>query len=90
MSFPFSLTSPEHTLWSGEAQEVSLRAEGGDIAFLGGHVPFIGAVRKSECRIVTAEGPEVLASLQGGVIEVAADHSAWLAATAGELGSAGR
>lgn len=90
MSFAFSLLTPEGTLWSGEAQEVSLRAEGGDIAFLEGHVPFIGAVRQSECRIVTAEGQEVLASVDGGVIEVAVDHSAWLAATAGGLSSGGR
>jgi F-type H+-transporting ATPase subunit epsilon len=90
LSFGFSLLTPESALWSGEAQEVTLRAEGGDIAFLGGHVPFIGIVQPCECRVISADGQETLATVEGGVIEVAADHSAWLAATAGNLGSGSR
>ena len=39
------LVSPERILWSGEAEMVITRTlGGGDIAFLPGHAPFVGAL----------------------------------------------
>lgn len=85
MSFPFALRTPERTLFEGEVDEVSLRAAGGDIAFLTGHVPFIGAVRVSECRIAPTGSPTVLAAVHGGLVEVDPERAVVLLAPIAEL-----
>ncbi|MEJ7584546.1 MAG: hypothetical protein WKF43_10785 [Acidimicrobiales bacterium] len=48
------VVSPERILWSGEADMVITRTlGGGEIAFLTGHAPFVGALGIG----VTASGP---------------------------------
>ena len=43
------LVSPERILFSGEADMVICRTvDGGDIAFLAGHAPFLGALTSGE------------------------------------------
>ena len=44
MALQVELVSPERILWSGEAEMVVARTSDGDIAFLTGHSPFIGAL----------------------------------------------
>src|SRR4051812_17668269 len=43
---------------------------GGDIAFLTGHAPFIGALDVWEVRIKTTSGDEEVAAVHGGFVEV--------------------
>jgi len=87
VSFPFALRTPERTLFEGEVDEVSLRAAGGDIAFLTGHVPFIGAVQVSECRIAPTGAPTVYAAVHGGLVEVDPERAVVLLAPVAELAS---
>lgn len=72
MSFPFRLLTPERTLIEGEAEEVTLRAEGGDIAFLTGHVPFVGEVRPSVCHVRLVDQSPRVAAVHGGLVEMSA------------------
>ena len=44
MPFLVELVSPERILFEGEAVMVVARTTGGDIAFLPGHVPYLGAL----------------------------------------------
>lgn len=85
MSFGFSLMSPERVLFSGSVNEVSLRSEGGEIAFLTGHVPFLGSVRICECRIVPSEGETVLAAVHGGFVEIDVEGGCSLLSHVAEL-----
>jgi len=65
------LVSPERVLYSGEADMVICRTTGGgDIAFLTGHAPFIGALDVWEVRIKTTGGDEEVAAVHGGFVEV--------------------
>ena len=43
-AFPVQLVSPEAILFEGEAEMVVARAVSGSIAFLYGHVPYLGAL----------------------------------------------
>lgn len=70
MSFPLRVLTPERTLVEADAQEVTLRTEGGDIAFLTGHVPFVGVVRPSPCTMQLADGSTRVAALHGGLVEM--------------------
>jgi len=68
------LVSPERILFSGEATMVLLRAGGGDIAFLTGHAPFLGALGVGVVRIQGVDGRDVEAAVHGGFVEVKDDR----------------
>ena len=64
------LVSPERILYSGDAEMVVCRTvDGGEIAFLAGHAPFLGALGEGLVRIRTSSGEEV-AAVHGGFVEV--------------------
>lgn len=65
------LVSPEQVLWSGEATQVLTRTLDGDIAFLDGHAPFLGALAIGLVQIWPQGGSEpIRAAVHGGFIEV--------------------
>ena len=69
------VVSPERILYSGEATMVICRTTGGgDIAFLTGHAPFIGALAIWPVEIVAAEGPRQRVAVHGGFVEVSNDR----------------
>jgi F-type H+-transporting ATPase subunit epsilon len=80
------LVSPERILYSGEADMVIARTVGGgDIAFLPGHAPFVGALEIATATIRSSSGDEVVA-VHGGFVEVSNDTVTILSDVA-ELGS---
>jgi F-type H+-transporting ATPase subunit epsilon len=67
------LVSPERILYSGQADIVIARTlGGGEIAFLTGHAPFVGALDIATVTIRSAEGDELVA-VHGGFVEVSND-----------------
>ncbi len=63
-----AVVSPEGTTYSGEASMVVCRTVGGgDIAFMAGHIPFIGVLAIHEAKVVNDDGDEVFAVHQGFV-----------------------
>jgi len=72
------LVSPERILYSGEAEMVVCRTvSGGEIAFLTGHAPFVGALDIGVVRVKTNDGVEE-AAVHGGFVEVRDDRVAVL------------
>ena len=69
------LVSPERVLLSGEAKQVITRTlDGGEIAFLPGHIAFLGALTECHTRIYLADGKVQDVAVHGGFVEVAPDH----------------
>src|SRR5437868_14318159 len=69
------LVSPEAILYSGQASFVRARTVGGgEIAFLTGHAPFIGALEICAVKIITDGGAEQLVAVHGGFVEVSEDR----------------
>jgi F-type H+-transporting ATPase subunit epsilon len=68
------LVSPERILYSGEADMVVARTSEGDIAFLTGHAPFIGALGIGAVSIRATDGTEERAAVHGGFIEMSGDR----------------
>jgi F-type H+-transporting ATPase subunit epsilon len=68
------LVSPERILYSGEAEMVIARTSDGEIAFLTGHAPFLGALGIGTVRIHGATGAGAggveEAAVHGGFVEV--------------------
>ena len=69
------LVSPEQVLYVGEADMVIARTlGGGEIAFLRGHAPFLGALADSSVRLVLSSGGQERFAVHGGFVEVAHDR----------------
>ena len=63
--------SPERVLFSGEATQVITRTLGsGEIAFLPGHAPFLGALTENHTRIYLTDGTVLDVAVHGGFVEV--------------------
>jgi F-type H+-transporting ATPase subunit epsilon len=69
------LVSPEQVLYVGEADMVIARTlGGGEIAFLKGHAPFLGALDDSSVRLVLSTGGQERFAVHGGFVEVSHDR----------------
>ena len=58
------LITPERVLFSGDAEAVVMRTDGGDITFLANHMDYIGAV---DICVVRIEGAQHADQPAGGV-----------------------
>ena len=75
MTLQVEVVSPEQVLWTGEAEMVSARTVGGgDIAFLTGHAPFVGALDIGVVTVRPPEGVDELVAVHGGFVEVSNDR----------------
>ncbi len=73
MSFTVKLVSPERVLFEGESDMVICRTlGGGDIAFLDGHAPFLGALAIWPVRMKTETG-EISFASHGGFVQVGSE-----------------
>jgi len=69
-----ALVSPEEVLFSGDAQMVICRTLDGEIAFLTGHAPFVGALGIGPVTIRREDAPDQRAAVHGGFVEVSHDE----------------
>jgi F-type H+-transporting ATPase subunit epsilon len=67
------VVSPEEVLYSGEGEMVVCRTADGDIAFLPGHAPFIGALGVAKVRVILPGSGEQTIAVHGGFVEVGHD-----------------
>ncbi len=66
------LVSPEKVVFAGEATQVITRTiVGGEIAFLPGHAPFLGALTENHTRVTLVDGTVLDVAVHGGFVQVA-------------------
>jgi F-type H+-transporting ATPase subunit epsilon len=68
------VVSPETVLYSGDGDMVVCRTADGDIAFLPGHAPFIGALGTAKVRVILPGSGEQAIAVHGGFVEVGHDR----------------
>lgn len=73
MPLHVEVVSPESILFEGEADQVVCRPTGGEIAFLPGHQPFVGALEVYPVRVLLPGSGEVVIAVHGGFVEVRDD-----------------
>jgi F-type H+-transporting ATPase subunit epsilon len=74
MTLAVEVVSPEAILFEGQANMVVARTlGGGDIAFLTGHVSFLGALDDWPLRVIQDDG-QVTFAVHGGFVEVSNDR----------------
>ena len=74
MPLQVEVVSPERILWTGEAEMVVARTSEGDIAFLSGHAPFIGALGIGAVTVEETGGAQTKIAVHGGFVEVSNDR----------------
>jgi F-type H+-transporting ATPase subunit epsilon len=72
-AFHLLIVAPERVVLDEQVTLLSLRSAGGDIGFLAGHVPFVGAIRPCLAHVEQEGGGVALLALHGGFVEVAPD-----------------
>jgi F-type H+-transporting ATPase subunit epsilon len=72
-TFPVIIVSPEQVLYEGEGEMVVCRTTEGEIAFMPGHQPLLGALGTAKVRVIQPEG-EQTAAVHEGFVEVTADR----------------
>lgn len=74
-TFKLEIAAPDGMRYDGEAVQVSVRGIGGDLAILAGHIPFVTALAKGECRVYAGEdGKDIRrATCGGGMLTVSKD-----------------
>lgn len=70
MPVQVELVSPERIVFSGEAEMVVCRTAGGEIAFMAGHTPFLGALGIAVVRIHRDGGDVERAAVHEGFVQV--------------------
>ncbi len=75
MVLQVELVSPEGILFEGDADMVIARTvDGGEIAFLSGHVPFVGSLAGGAIKIVQSGGQTQLLAAHRGFVSVSHDR----------------
>ena len=69
-TFPLLISSPDGDLFRGDAEMLILRGTEGDLAVMAGHVPFVTAVVKGSCVIITAEEERKEGVIEDGLLTV--------------------
>jgi F-type H+-transporting ATPase subunit epsilon len=67
------VVSPERVLYGGDAEMVVCRTSDGEIAFLPGHVPFLGALSVAKVRVLLPGGADQVIAVHRGFVEVSHD-----------------
>ena len=74
MPLQVELVSPERILYSDEAEMVICRTPAGEIAFMAGHIPFLGALGIGVVRIHKEGGDVERVAVHEGFVEVKDDR----------------
>lgn len=80
-TFKLKVTSPDGSIYSGEAVCLSVRGADGDLAVMAGHTPFITAVKPCDCKIYLPDDNQLVGSTDGGMLTVGKDETVFLCGT---------
>ena len=78
--YKLKISTPDGSVFDGDAVKLDVRGIEGDLAVMAGHVPFMTAVKPGTCRLLLADGTERIGELDGGLLSVGSGEVTLLAA----------
>lgn len=69
-TYKLVVSTPDGSVFDGDAVALMVRGTEGELAILAGHVPFITAVKSGECKIILPDDSEKTAKIGGGILTV--------------------
>lgn len=83
-TFRLKITSPDRSVYDGEAVCLSVRGADGDLAVMARHVQFITVVKPCECKIYLPDESIRTGITDGGMLTVGKDETVFLCGTFNE------
>ncbi|MBQ1895051.1 MAG: F0F1 ATP synthase subunit epsilon [Clostridiales bacterium] len=77
-TFDLSISSPDGTMFEGQAASLSVRGIQGDLAVLPGHIPFVTALKPCDAVIVLPDGKSKTGRIEGGILTVGQEKTTLL------------
>lgn len=77
-TYKLVVSTPDGSVFDGDAVALIVRGTEGELAVLAGHIPFITAVKKGDCKIIFADDSEKKATIGGGILTVENDKTTLL------------
>lgn len=77
-TYKLVVSTPDGSVFDGDAVALFVRGTEGELAVLAGHVPFITAVKSGECKIILPDDSEKKAKIGGGILTVENDKTTLL------------
>ncbi len=74
-TYPLIISSPDGDLFRGDAEMLILRGTEGDLAIMAGHIPFVTAVVRGNCVVVTGDGERKEGIIEEGILTVDKDKA---------------
>ena len=78
--YRLKISTPDGSVFEGEAVKLDVRGIEGELAVMAGHVPFMTAVKPGSCRLLLSDGSERIGELDGGLLSVGSSEVTLLAA----------
>lgn len=69
-TFELSVSTPDGTVFEGQASGLSVRGLQGDLAILPGHIPLVTALKPCDAVITLPDGKEKRGHVEGGILTV--------------------
>ena len=73
-TFALKIATPDGNCYDAPAVSLTVRGCEGELAVLAGHVPFVTAVKPSDCRVETEQGELRIGHTEGGILSVGTDR----------------
>ncbi len=83
-NFPVEIITAEKLVYSGEATVVFAKTTLGDIGFMAGHIPYVGALSIAPIKIVEPDGEAKMFAVHGGIIHIDENSKLEIAARVAE------
>ncbi|MBR3968737.1 MAG: hypothetical protein IKJ93_04025 [Clostridia bacterium] len=64
------ISTPDGSVFDGEAEILIVRGTEGELAVMAGHVPFITAVKAGQCKVIMSDDEQKTAQIGGGILTV--------------------
>ena len=77
-TYKLVISTPDGSVFDDDAIALIVRGTEGELAVMAGHIPFITAVKPCECKVVTSDDEEKLATIGGGILTVQNDKTTLL------------
>ena len=74
-TYPLIISSPDGDLFRRDAEMLILRGTEGDLAIMAGHIPFVTAVVRGNCVVVTGDGERKEGIIEEGILTVDKDKA---------------
>ena len=78
-TFRLTVSSPDGNLFEGDVYKLDVRGVDGELAVMAGHIPFVTAIKPSDCKIELENGDERFGHVEGGLLTVSNESVTLLA-----------